>query len=213
MRIVIVGATEFALELGKALLQQSNNKVTFFIEEKQRATQVSAETNAIVISADYGDTEALDELKLDQCEVFVAATDVEETNVLVALYARDAGVKQIFVRTSTEKTVPILRKLGMFPINMENLAMKNAELMITRPKVYDLINLDQGQMDMTEIHAKETKAVGKKIEEVRDKDYFALATFSEGAYHFEPERKIREDDTIILVCKVGKAKETLKKLK
>jgi trk system potassium uptake protein TrkA len=213
MKIVIVGATEFALELGKSLLQQSNNKVTFFIEERRRASEVSAETSAIVVSADYADTEALDGLKLGECDVFVAATGIEETNVLVALYARDAGVKKIFVRTSTERTVPILRKLGMFPINMENLAMKNAELMITRPKVYDLINLDQGQMDMTEIPAKETKTIGKKIEEVRDKDYFALATFSEGTYRFEPERTVKQDDIIILVCKVGKAKETLKKLK
>ncbi|MFA5358143.1 MAG: NAD-binding protein [archaeon] len=213
MKIVIVGATEFALELGKVLLKQSNNKVTFFIEEKEMASEVSSETNAIVVSADYGDTEALDELNLDECEVFVAATDTEETNILVALYARDAGVKQIFVRTSTEKTVPILRKLGMLPINMENLAMKNAELMITRPRVYELINLDQGQMDMIEVSAKETKVIEKKIEEVRSADYFALATFSEGAYHFEYERKIQEDDTIILVCKVGKAKEVLKKLK
>ena len=96
MKIVVIGGSLFALELAKQL-HSSEMKVIYVIEDKDEARRISTEYNFIIVNGSPLDPERLDELELNEVQVFVAATDYEEVNILSALYAKYANVKKIFV--------------------------------------------------------------------------------------------------------------------
>ncbi len=212
MYAVIIGHSDFALELAKQILSKGHNKVVLVVRNQEQAVETSNELNTIVVKADATETEALDELKLKDCDVFVAATESEKANVLSALYAKEAGAKKIFVKIDNKEAEKILKKLGLIPINAEHFAARAVELMITRPAVSDLVNIGIGEFDIIEHPAKGTKIVGKELGNAKGKNYTALATCKNGNYDFSKQRKITTEDTLILIVSSGKEKNAEKEL-
>lgn len=213
MYLVIAGQHGFAVELAKLILAKGQTKVALIVRDKDIAVQLSNSLNAIVVNADATDTKTLDELNLKECDAFIAATDSEKTNVLSALYAKNAGAKKIFVKVDNPESESILEKLGFVPIMADHFAARTVELMITRPAVSDLVNIGIGQFDIIEMQAKGTKLIGKELSSAKGKHYTTIATCSESKYCFTKEKKIDSKETVILLVDSGKEKEVEKELK
>lgn len=213
MYLVIAGHSEFVMELAKLVLAKGKNKVVLLVRGKETATKLSHLTDAIVVNADANDTNTLDELELKHCDVFVAATESEKANVLAAIYAKNAGAKNIFVKIDNPESDSILEKMGLIPINAEHYAARAVELMITRPAVSDLVNLNIGQFDMIEVPAKQTKFLGRDISAAKGKNFTTIATCNESKFCFIKDKKIGVDDMLILLVDSGKEKLAEKELK
>jgi trk system potassium uptake protein TrkA len=207
MYLVIVGHSEFAIELARLILSEHEHKAALIVKEQEDAVRIAEELGEIVVNADTTNTEALDELELEKCDAFVSATDSEKDNVLSAIYAKNAGAKEIFVCIENPESESILKKLGFIPINAKHFAARAVELMITRPAVSELVNIGIGEFDIIEVPAKETKLAGKDLGEAKGTHFTALATYSKGNYVFSKEQKINPEDTVILIVKAGKEKQ------
>ena len=88
MRIVIVGNSILAVELTKLILKKNEDKITLVVKKKEEAMKLTSELNISVINSDPTNPDHLDELEIDKCDVFIAATDLEKENVLTAIYAK-----------------------------------------------------------------------------------------------------------------------------
>lgn len=212
LKIIIAGDTTFALELAKLSIKKGDSKVLLIIRDREKAISVGSEINAIIVNGDATDTATLDELDLQNCDYFVAATESEKANVLSALYAKNAGAKNIFIRVEQPEAEPLLRKLGFTPINPDVFAARYAELMTTRPAVADLVTPGVGEFDIIELPVKDTKIVGKKLGETHGEHFAAIATYYNGVYDFSKEKKIEPHEKIILLVSAGKEKEVTKEL-
>jgi trk system potassium uptake protein TrkA len=212
MYIVIVGHSEFAIELGRLLVHENEHRVIFVVKNKEAAMKITEDTSANVVNADPTNTETLDSLELQKCDVFITATDSEKENILSAIYAKNAGAKKIFVCTGNPETDSVLNKLGFTAINSQHFAARSVELMISRPAVSELVNIGIGEFDMIEVPASETKLVGKEISDAKSEHFTALATYENGNYNFSKENKIKSEDTVILLVKAGKEKQAEKEL-
>ncbi len=206
MYIVIVGSTGFALQLSKLILSENNDKLILVVKKKDEAIRVSEQIDVNVVNADASKPETLDELELEKCDVFVAASESEKDNILSAIYAKSAGAKKIFVSIENPDTESILEKLGLIPINSERFAAHSVELMITRPAVSELVNLGMGEFDIIELEAKGTKLIGKDLSLAKGRNFTAIATYSNGKFNFSKDAKIGSCDTLLLIVSAGKEK-------
>ena len=213
MYIVIVGSTEFASELSSLLSSENNTKVVLVVKKKEEAIRLTEEKNVNVVNADATKPEVLDDLELDKCDVFIAASELDKDNLLSAMYAKEACAKKIFACVDSSDIEAMVKKLGIIPINSERFAANSVELMIKRPAVSELVNIGTGQFDMIEINASSTNLIGKEVGEANGKNFTALAIYSKGKYTFSKEAKITLQDTILLVVDAGKEKEAEKEIR
>ena len=213
MYIIIAGETLFALTLAESFINE-HNKIVIIVKDKDKALEVSANRNLVVVNGSAIQPPVLDELKLQECDVFVAATNSEEINILSALYAKDAGANRIFVLTQKKETESILRKLGIETINPEVNAALNLKLKISRPAVADLVGIREGQYDLIEINVNQyLNLIGKKINEIYSDFFTTLATYKNGEYNFISNSEITKDSKIIIICESGREKDVNKELK
>jgi len=212
MYFVITGGSDFAIELSNLLIQRKENKVVIVIKKKDEALFATERTGISVVNSDPANTDTLDSLELEKCDVFVSATESEKDNLLSAVYAKNKGVKKIFVLTSSPESDEIIQKLGLVPINAQLFAAHSVELIINRPLVSELVNLGVGQFDIIEVKAEGTNLFGKEICDAKGKCFIALANFSGGKFIFEKNSKIGKDDTVLLLVKSGKEKDAQKEI-
>ncbi|HNV01436.1 MAG TPA: NAD-binding protein [archaeon] len=212
MRIVIVGNSILAVELTKLVLKKNENKITLVVKKKEEAMRLTSELNISVINADPTNPDHLDELELEKCDVFIAATDLEKENVLSAIYAKNAGAKKIYVSIENEESELILKKLGFIPLRAEEFAAQAIELMISRPQVSAIVNIHEGEFDMIEVEANETELIGKEMGSAKGIHYTTLATY-DGKYLFDKETIIKENDILLVVVSSGMEKIAEKEIK
>ena len=212
MYIVVVGSTEFASALSHHLSNEDGEKVVLVVKKKDEALRITEEIGVNVVNADATKPEVLDDLELDKCDVFIAASELDKDNLLSAMYAKEAGAKKIFACVDSSDVEVMVKKLGIIPINSERFAANAVELMIKRPAVSELVNLGTGQFDMIEVSASITNLVGKELGVANGKKYTALATYVNGEYNFAKEAKISDKDTILLLVDAGKEKEAEKEI-
>jgi len=213
MYVVIAGDSLFALQIATELVLKKN-KVVVVIKDKDKATEVSGEKGLIVVNGSAIKPEILDTLDLEHCDVFVAATYIEEVNILSALYAKDAGAKRIFVMTTKPETELILKKLGVKAINPEIDAALNVELHISRPAVADLVGLGVGEYDLVEIEVNQfLNLLGKEIGQIYGRFFTILSLYKGSEHYLMPNTPIEENATLIMLCEAGKEKELDRALK
>ena len=212
MYVVIVGSTEFASELASLLSHEDNEKVVLVVKKKDEALRITEEIGVNVVNADATKPEVLDDLELDKCDVFIAASELDKDNLLSGMYAKENGAKKIFACVDSSDIEAMVKKLGIIPINSERFAANAVELMIKRPAVSELVNIGTGQFDMIEVDALITNLVGKELGEANGKNFTGLATYSKGTYNFSKETKICQTDTILLLVNAGKEKNAEKEI-
>lgn len=212
MYIVIVGSTEFASALASLLSHEDNEKVVLVVKKKDEALRITEELGINVVNADATKPEVLDDLELNRCDVFIAASELDKDNLISAMYAKENGAKKIFACVDSSDIESMVKKLGIIPINSERFAANSVELMIKRPAVSELVNLGAGQFDMMEINAAITNLVGKELGEANGKNFTVLATYIKGKYNFSKQNKIADGDTILLLVDAGKEKNAEKEI-
>ena len=215
MYCVILGGSDFAMDLALFMMQREQSKIVLVLREKEKAVEASESlgSGAIVVNADSSDPKTLEDLDLESCDVLVAATPSEKANVLAALYAKNRGAKEIFVKVDSTETKKLMKKLEITLIDTEEVAARAIELMISMPAVSELVNTGIGQFDMFEIPAKSTKTAGRMVSEIQGDDFACLATYRNREYSFDKDQKIESGHTLIILTKSLKQKETVKKLK
>lgn len=213
MYMIIIGGSLLATELSRKLVGK-DNKVTLVVKDKNKAIAANEVQGLVVVNGNPLDAEILDDLNLSECDVFIAATEQEEVNILSALYAKNAGISKIFVKTQNPESEKILRKLSIDVVNPEDYAAASVELKILRPTVSELVNIGIGQFDIIERRADRfNQLVGMRMSQVRGAFFSTIAIYKQGRYVFHGETLIEQNSILIIILTSGKDKELDKVLK
>ncbi len=111
--VVILGGGEIGFAIAKSLEKQ-NTKVKI-IEWNPEVCEYLSETlsEATIINGDGTDLELLEEEKLGDADVFVAASKRDEVNLMSGLVARDLGVREIIALVHRPTYAMAYERLGI----------------------------------------------------------------------------------------------------
>ena len=85
------------------------------VEKDADQARLLAETflKSLIIHGDGTDTELLTEERMSAADAFIALTDRDEDNLIISLYAHQAGVPKIIAKSSHKNFTPIAQSAGV----------------------------------------------------------------------------------------------------
>ena len=195
MKIIITGAGDVGYHLAKMLSSELQD-IYLIDEDESRLNYVQSHIDIFPILGDAKSFDVLSEAKVEVCDLLIAVTSSEETNLLVSIMAKKYGAKKTIARVSTlENLSPSRQKmfadLGVDTIiSPDVLAAEEIERLIKKSAFTDNIEFEGGKLTVFGI------AIGDKSE-LKDK------TVGESSYlnpnlSFKPIALHRNDGTIIV---------------
>ena len=164
-RVMILGGGKLGLYLG-LLLKEDKIDTTIIEIDRERCIKLKERLpNATIINGDGTNLTLLEEEMMDTNDAFVAATGIDETNLLMALSAKQMGIYKSVAKISRPNYNQILEKLS--PDGAFNTSFITASeiLRILRGSGSLSVNLMlDGDAEFTEILVKEgAKIINKKV--------------------------------------------------
>jgi trk system potassium uptake protein TrkA len=216
MYVVIVGGGQTGSRLAKKLADRGNNIVVVEKDEK-RAHELAAELDVLVIGGNGADIDVLKDAGADKADVLVALTQADEVNLMACELAKKMGVSRVISRVNDEKHARMFEELGVdVAIGLMSAAVMLFEKAVSGPGVSGLLGIGGGKGEVVEVTVKaNSKAVGKKIKDIRIPKGITLAMITRGDDLIPPrgETEIWAGDLVTVVGKSGSVLKVTKYLR
>lgn len=99
MRIVIAGAGEVGYHLAKMMSNEAQN-IYIIDDNEERLNYVQSHIDVFGVHGNAKDIHVLKEVKVSDCDLLIAATSSEETNLLVCINGKKLGARRTIARIS-----------------------------------------------------------------------------------------------------------------
>jgi len=99
MRIVIAGAGEVGFHLAKMMSHEAQN-IYIIDDNEDRLDYVQSHIDVFGVKGNAKNIHILKEVQVDNCDLLIAATSSEETNLLVCINGKKLGAKRTIARIS-----------------------------------------------------------------------------------------------------------------
>ena len=131
MNIIILGAGKVGSYLTEELSLQ-NHDILVIDQDKDVLTKLLEQNDVMALVGDGTDIDVLKEANVNNCDIFIALTRNDDTNIISAALARNLGAKDIILRLRDTKYVNNLDNIveltgSNLVINPEYLAAKEIQ--------------------------------------------------------------------------------------
>jgi trk system potassium uptake protein TrkA len=168
MYIIIVGGGSVGYHLCKALLKEGH-EVLVLDKDASKCDNFEDELGSVCVRGDGCEVATLAEAGVSRAEVFVAATDEDEDNLVACQVAKHKfGVPRTIARVNNPENEKIFKKLGIdCPISVTNLILEHIEEKIPTHPLIHLLAMGEEKMEIVEVKILEgSKSVGKSVKEL-----------------------------------------------
>ena len=112
-RVLLCGGGKVSYYLAR-LLEKGNMDVRLLERSYERCVELAEVLpDTSVIHGDCSNLDVLENQGFDQCDALVVLTGLDETNMIVALYGGNRGVRQIITKVSREENSNIANELAL----------------------------------------------------------------------------------------------------
>ncbi|MCD6476444.1 MAG: TrkA family potassium uptake protein [Anaerolineaceae bacterium] len=200
LTIIVAGDSTFSWELVKQLHNQVTGKLYFVLEDRELAIEASALENVVAVSGDLTDVELLEELPLDSCDIFVAGSKEERSNVLGALYAKNAGTSRVYARIFSPKLEGLLQSIGIEALLTSYTSASYTAVQLLLPNVAELVDLTTGQFDLIEIMVNNVPELDQyRLGDLEGKEFNVVAIKNDSGITVDSNAIIHLNDTLIVI--------------
>lgn len=131
MNIIILGAGKVGSHLTSELSLQDHN-ILVIDHDKEVLNRLLEQNDVMALVGDGTDIDILKEANVENCDLFIALTRVDDTNLISAALARSLGAKEIIVRLRDPKYLGHMDRIqeitgSNLVINPEYLAAKEIQ--------------------------------------------------------------------------------------
>lgn len=199
MHIVIMGAGRVGLSLAGFLISDGQD-VTIIENDNSLANSAVHELDALVICGNGTETKVLEEVNIQNADVFVAATGNDEANLLACILVKNYNVPKVIARVSEPSHEEAFKKVGIdFVVSPELTAASYLEKLIIRPKIADLVIIGKGNAELLDITVTNKKMFNKRVNDVSPTKEFIIS-----ALHEDGDIIIPDNATILKEgCKIS----------
>jgi trk system potassium uptake protein len=213
-RVMIAGATQLGVHLAR-LLEQTKRDVVLIERKEERCIWAGERlSKTLIVHGDVTDRELLIQENVDTFDAFVAATKVEEFNVLAALIAKQLGVSMTVAVINQPELKTFLEKLEIDLAVAPRLSTVGAILRHVHPAAEDVALQNLGEERLVTYRVDDDSAIaGKKIKSIHWPEHTIVAALVRGDEVILPrgDDEIRPQDRLICYA-LSEAVERLERL-
>jgi trk system potassium uptake protein TrkA len=168
MYIIIVGGGSVGYHLCKALLKEGH-EVLVLDKDAAKCENFEDEMGSVCVRGDGCEVATLAEAGVSRAEVFIAATDEDEDNLVACQVAKHKfGVPRTIARVNNPENEKIFKKLGVdCPISVTNLILEHIEEKIPTHPLIHLLAMGEEKIEIVEVKILEgSKSAGKSVKEL-----------------------------------------------
>lgn len=213
MHIVIMGSGIFGTNLALSLISEGHD-IVLIENDEEKCNKLANKLDAEVIHGDGTDNEILEESNIKEADVFVAATETDEVNLLACILAKGYKVPRIISQVSDPNHKDAFNEVGIdIIINPELYAANYIGKLITRPKIVDITVLGTGETELIDINLEKGEFIGKAVGDVSPGDDFTIvALYEDGEITFpKPDSVLKAGTKISILVKSKSSMEVLKR--
>jgi len=202
--VMILGGSSIGKRTAKELCDKKLN-IKIIEQDKSKALELADELpNVLVVHGDGRDVELLSEEDIEEMDVFIAATESPETNIMTCLIAKSKKVNKTIALAENVDYSKLSHSIGIDTIiNKKLLAANSIFKYIRKGDVLEIATLNNLNAEILEFRVRENSKISRKIIKelnfpreatiggvIRDgKGYIALGDF-----------KIEPDDKVVVSC-------------
>jgi len=204
--VVLAGGSSIALHTSK-ILQEQGIEVKV-IEKDEETCQLMAQQlpHTTILNQDPTDLNFLISEKISHADAFVACTPSNETNILSAALAKQAGCEEVIALVSDTSYAPLLRRLGIFYTVSERVSITNRiHSIVHADSVLSIASLYENQAKILEIKVSSgSPIVGIPISDLAahlPQDFLIALIENRGRIMIAKGNNIlAPGDTVIVIC-------------
>jgi trk system potassium uptake protein TrkA len=212
--IIIVGGGKVGIRLIELLKKQENYDITLIDNHQEVIDVVKEEFDDVnIINGDATNRKVLEKAGIKTADIIVAATSIDEVNLLIGMVAQNYNLSKIIARTANPTHIKMFKKLGLNEvISPELTACSNIEKLIIKPNIADLSISGKGDCELIDITVKSKKVIGKSIGQISPaKDFIVIICEKNNEEMIANNEIILEkDDTVTVLVKRKAIKKTRK---
>jgi len=169
-KVILAGGGNIGFSLAKMLEQNHSIKV---IEGNKKRSRFIAEelTKALVIKGDCTSEEILFEENIDQCDIFCAVTNDDQTNLLAALMAKKMGADKVLTLISKHNYAQLLERDQIdIAISPQHITIGGLLVHVRKGNMARIHSLRNGAAEAIEVvvhgDASTSKVIGKQLKDI-----------------------------------------------
>jgi len=168
MYIIIVGGGSVGYYLCKALLGEGH-EVLMMEKDAAKCERFEDELGSVCLRGDGCEVATLAEAGASRADVFIAATNEDEDNLVACQVAKHKfEVPRTIARVNNPKNQSIFKKLGIdCAISVTNLILEHIEEEIPTHPLVHLLTVEEEKTEIVEVRIREgSAAVGRPVKEL-----------------------------------------------
>ena len=174
MKIIIAGAGDLGSHLAKLLSSESHD--IYLIDlNKERLNTISSQIDVFTIAGDAKSVEIMEQKLISSCDLLIAVTSSEETNMLICILGKKLGAKRTIARINDvniikENKEHFYNELGIDTlISPTYLATLEIQRLVNQSAFTDDIEFDNGKLTVFGISLSENSSlINKTVRESAD---------------------------------------------
>ncbi len=216
MRVAIAGAGNVGRSIANELLDNGHD--VLLIEREPRAMKTHTVERATWLQADACELSSLEQARLQDCQVVVAATGDDKVNLVVSLLAKtEYGVPRVVARVNHPKNEWLFNDSWGVDVAVSSPRMLTAlvEEAVSIGDMVRLMRFMQGQASLVELTlAPHSRVVGTPFGLVSlPRDCAVVAILREGQVVLpQPGTTFESGDEILAVCTTAEVEDELASL-
>ncbi len=200
--LIIVGGGRVGVHLIEKLKDCPRYNITLIDDNAENMKALEEKYDDIkFIIGNATEKKTLNKAHIETADIVVAATSVDEINLLISITAQKYNVEKIIARTTNPSHIKMFKKLGVSEVvSPELAACSDIEKMITPQNISELAVMGKGDFELIDIPIKSNKVIGKCVCDISpDKNFIIVLCHKNNETYIAQNNIVLEKGDLISV--------------
>lgn len=212
--IIIVGGGRVGTRLIELLKRRIDYHITLIDDNKEMLASIEDKYEHVdVVRGDATNKSVLEKAGIQYANIIVAATSVDEVNLLIGVIAQGYNPKKVIARTANPSHIKMFKKLGLNEVvSPELTTCMNIQKLIVNSNSVKMLMTGAEDTELVDIIVKSSRVVGKRIGDISPSKDFIIVLCNKNDEDLIAQNNIvlARDDKITVLVKSGKVKKVKK---